>query len=375
MLTRKRSGHKRRAIGWIAACLLVVGPAGPIAGPATGDLPQIELAWTAPDRSVFAVDVPITSFADFLATREAELRQESARTAELAGAALRFHADGVLSRLMLRLPDYVDWVYGWVDSYIAAFKVIGRGTKIWARADAGAPDAKPMTALSAAMREVGRAELEQRVVRPVDPGAGIEAALAHVDAVLAAEWGRVIARDQGRWRTLVAAHGQSARQAAPTARNNVTGCDAVPTSAEKPALDIAGLSASAMAAQEQLYLWRVTRPFATRLGALATRLAIGGASLTGTSIVGLGSPTTAGGAALSFAATSGVVWSLDYGLNLLDDALHRDALTGQVSVALATAWQQRVDALATAVREAVRARFAELSDCAARFPAETASLP
>jgi hypothetical protein len=135
------------------------------------------------------------------------------------------------------------------------------------------------------------------------------------------------------------------------------------------------LSASATAAQEQLYLWRVTRPFATRLGALATRLAIEGASLTGTSIMGFGNPTTAGGAALSFAATSGVVWSVDYGLNWLDDALHRDTLTGQVSVALATAWHQQVDALAVAAGNGVQGRFAELASCAARFPAETASLP
>ena len=90
------------------------------------------------------------------------------------------------------------------------------------------------------MREVGRVELERRVIRPVDPGAAIEAALAHVDAVLAAEWGRVVARDQERWRALVAAHGPSARQVAPTARNNVTGCDSEVTSYDESGQPITG---------------------------------------------------------------------------------------------------------------------------------------
>ena len=75
---------------------------------------------------------------------------------------------------------------------------------------------------------------------------------------------------------------------------------------------------------------------------MAIRLAIGTASLTGGSVVGLGSTTTAG-TALSFLATSGVVWSIDYGLNELDALLHRDLLTAQVSVALANAMRREED--------------------------------
>src|SRR3954462_7327781 len=84
-------------------------------------------------------------------------------------------------------------------------------------------------------------------------------------------------------------------------------CTTDPPAAQTLPFDAAGLATAPATGQDAFYFWRITRPFATRLGALATRLAIGTASLTGGSVVGLGSTTTAG-TALSFLATSGVVW-------------------------------------------------------------------
>jgi hypothetical protein len=86
-----------------------------------------------------------------------------------------------------------------------------------------------------------------------------------------------------------------------------------------------------------------------------------------TSILGFGNPTTAGGVALSFAATSSAVWSIDYGLNRLDRALHSDLLSAQVSEGLAAAMVTQERALSEHVSARIAAAVADLSACAERL--------
>ena len=63
---------------------------------------------------------------------------------------------------------------------------------------------------------------------------------------------------------------------------------------------------------------------------------------------------------------------MDYGLNLLDDHLHRDALLGTVSMALAKAMQDQASAVAEQLSNDVKAGFTTLSDCADRLQAQVA---
>ena len=90
---------------------------------AVRDLPTVELAGP-PDRSTFAVEIDEAELAEFLRRRASPAAQGD-RLAGIARTALAAESGPMLNAL-LRVPAYVDWVYGWVDGYIAAFRVIGR---------------------------------------------------------------------------------------------------------------------------------------------------------------------------------------------------------------------------------------------------------
>lgn len=319
------------------------------------------MVWTAAgEGGTFRVAVPAGEADAFLAGRRAALAAERERLLEIGAAAVTLASGEILTELLLRVPAYVDWVYGWIDGYVAAFKVIARGTRGWLGAGAGAGGPRP--AYRDAMVEVARAELEAIVVRPVDPVARMGAALDRLDAALADEWRRVLARDRGRWLGLLAAHAQGARRAEPSAAA-VAGCAPAGPTAAAPPLDGAALTLAPALAQEELLVWRVTRPFAIRVAAVATRAAVGAASLSGGGVLGFGAAPTAGAAALSLAATSAAVWSLDYGLNQVDAALHRDRLAAEVSGALARTVADAQAALRGRLAQRVDRALADLAAC------------
>jgi hypothetical protein len=335
-------------------------PASALDGLAAEELPTVELRWTAPDRTTYAVAVPQPGLDLFLRERDHNLTAEGGRLVAIADLALAAEAAPVLNALLLRVPDYVDWVYGWIDGYIAAFKVIGRAVHSLAtgeRADL----------FSTAMRAVGGAELQRLVIEPARPAARMAAALARLDGILADEWRRLLARDQARWRAFLGKHAGSARRVSAGAGADVGQCVAAEPSASGEVLDEGAVAAAGVNGQSELYVWRITRPFATRLGALATRLAVGASSLAGTTILGFGNPTTAGGVALSFAATSSAVWSIDYGLNRLDRALHSDLLSAQVSEGLAAAMATQERTLSEHVSARIAAAVVDLAACAERL--------
>lgn len=361
-----------RAARW-AVVALALWPAAALAEDA--DLPTlaaVPLPWIAPDGTAYTVGVPTSALSTFLAQRSIELAAEEKRLA--AGTADQIRAENgvVLNRMLARVPAYADWVYGWVESYVAAFRVIGRGVQAWSRSSPGSPQAELMAALSQAMSEVGSAEFERRVIAPAKPASSFETAGRRAGTALASEWQRVLARDRVRWLDLLGAHASTARRAEwPT--GSVAACSPELVTGEAHAFDPDAMASKAAAAQQELFALRVTRPFATRLGAIAARLVVGGLSATGVSVAGIGGATTAGGVALSFAATSGVVWSIDYGLNWLDAKLHRDLLIGTMGAVVATAMAAQQDEMIEALRRDLRESFAGLAQCADRLRLEVAA--
>jgi len=226
--------------------------------------------------------------------------------------------------------------------------------------------------ITEAMHEVSAEQLAKLVVDPVDPATRLQRASFRVDRILTDEWRRVLARDQTRWLDFLRVHAGTAKSVAAGGEGTSVGCMAEAPAREPLRFDVARLTAAPATGQDSLYFWRITRPFATRLGALATRVAIGTASLTGGSVVGLGS-TTSVGTALSFLATSGVVWSIDYGLNELDALLHRDLLTAQVSVALADAVRHQEEQWTSQQRARIQDAFAVLAGCTGRLRTQMAA--
>ena len=357
---------------WAVALLaLVAGILPSQAGDAAPAPPAVRLLWNAPAGGTFAIEVPTSDLVGFLDAREAALDGELARLAAIGSGTLDSEIGGAITELMVRVPAYVDWVYNWIDGYIAAFRVLGRGGHAWFAAEK-VGTAALVPSITEAMHEVSAEQLDRLVVRPVDPAARLQKAFSRVDSILADEWRSVVARDQARWLDFLRAHVETARSAPLAAEGTSVGCMAEPPAGEPLPLDVAGLTAAPAAGEDPLYYWRITRPFATRLGALAIRLAIGTASLTGGSVVGLGS-TTSAGTALSFLATSGVVWSIDYGLNELDGLLHRDLLTAQVSVALADAMRREEVKLTSEQRARIERAFALLAACTGSLRARMAA--
>lgn len=368
----RQRGNWRTVVSAALAATSALAATGPAAAGPSGDLPVVELHWTAPDRTEFTVQVAEEDFATFLRRRAPMLAAEGERVAGIADMGLAAESGPVLNALLMRVPDYIDWVYGWIDGYVAAFRVIGRTAQ---SLSTGPSDSGPLASFSDAMRHVANAELERLVVEPVQPDDRIGAVLARLDAILADEWRRILDRDQSRWLDLLRAHAGSARRASKGTYPGASGCAAPPPIASGAELDTSALAEAAVGEQTELYVWRVTRPFATRLGALATRLAIGGASLTGGGIMGLGGFGAGGAAIASFAATSGAVWSVDYGLNLLDDVLHRDLLSAQVTERLVAAMEVQEQRLSVHARTRIDAAVAELSRCRDRSRPKVAHLP
>lgn len=333
----------------------------------------VQLPWLAPDGTAYTVGVPLPDLTEFLANRSVALAEEERQLSAGAGDQMRAEGGVVLNRILARVPAYADWVYGWVDSYVAAFRVIGRGVHAWSQSSPGSPQAELMAALSQAMSEIGSAEFERRVLLPAQPAANLETADRRAQSTLASEWQRVLARDRMRWLTLLSAHASAARRAEWPTTRSATACTAKLVAGDVRAFDSGDVAAKAAAAQQDLFALRVTRPFATRLGAIAARLVVGGLSATGVSVAGIGGATTAGGVALSFVATSGVVWSIDYGLNWLDAELHRDMLIGAIGSAVATAMGAQQDDMIKARRDDLRASFVSLAQCADRFRLQVAA--
>ena len=174
--------------------------------------PAVRLLWTAPAGNTFAIEVPTSDLAGFLDARATALDGERARLAAIGSGTLDSEVGNTITELMVRVPAYVDWVYDWIDGYIAAFRVLGRGGHAWFAAEK-AGTAALVPSIAEAMHEVSAEELDKLVVGPVDPAARLQKAFARVDAILADEWRSVVARDQARWLDFLRAHVETARSA------------------------------------------------------------------------------------------------------------------------------------------------------------------
>ena len=125
--------------------------------------------------------MPTSDLAGFLDAREAALDGERARLAAIGSGTLDSEIGGTITELMVRVPAYVDWVYDWIDGYIAAFRVLGRGGHAWFAAEK-AGTAALVPSVAEAMHEVSAEQLDKLVVGPVDPAARLQKAFSRVDA-------------------------------------------------------------------------------------------------------------------------------------------------------------------------------------------------
>lgn len=263
----------------------------------------------------------------------------------------------LLGALVPRVDLYADWVYSWVESYVAAFQIVVAGTRSWI----GDAAQGPRAAYRTAMQDLARQRFDSMVVTPTEPGAKLADAVTRMQSVVTDMWADIVAADRERWNAFVARQ-VTAGAAVERMANPVQAelCAAPPPVVAGLATDPGPAVTAKMAIPTDLYFWRVARPFATRATALTMRVAFGGLWLTGG---GIGAGAATGSSALSFGLATAAVWSIDYALNVADAILHRATFERELIGAMALAVAAETASLQGRVDARLQDAFTRLEHC------------
>lgn len=240
-----------------------------------------------------------------LARQRAVLAAERERMHRLADEAVSTATRIEFGAMRLRAPGYASWAYGWVQSYVTSYQIIGRGFAGAYRHLTTGGSGSTLDAITAEATGVVREHFRDLVVQPERTQRSLDAEWSRVAALLDDEFARI---DRQQTEFLVALMGRP-----------------LPAEASRPSRvpDIAG-SLAADAPDIDTILVRSARPMAARAGILILRLTEVGsvAALVGSLGISFG-PLT--GLAVGVIGL-GLVWGIDYIINGIDAALHRDEL-------------------------------------------------
>ncbi|MBU8536959.1 hypothetical protein ACFOD3_03865 [Falsiroseomonas tokyonensis] len=283
-----------------------------------------------------------------------------AEAARLQSMAHRLLADAAAMRLAAAreaVPAFGDWAYGWVQSYMTAYRVLGLAARGLAEGVAQADAQSLPERIAQGMATPVREEFRNRVLAPAIPPESLAEDRAHVAALVSAEWRRAL---EG-----------VARQAAalPRVALIAPGAVSVPrldlAAAARPLADWqeAGLDPLALVVEEgadtgTVFL-RSMRPMAARLGAVVLRVSEAGSLVATGGAFGYALGGTPG-VALGVAGGVGLSWGLDWVLNRVDSALNREAFEAQALEAIGRAETRLADEGRAAIAAALAARQAAL---------------
>jgi hypothetical protein len=316
---------RARLVG--AALVLVAALAiGPARAPhAAGEGAEAVLLWRAGPDEAFRVVVPRAALVSFRDGRRAAARAEADAARAAGQSLLAAEIAAAAQALMREVPGFSEWAYGWVESYVIAYKAVGRA--------AGAFDGETglAEAYRAAVGGIVGEQLRLSVLGPAATEARLTAAAERLQVLLETRRRSAQLAEEAAWGAFLASAGRVARLPA----------EAVPRDA-CPAPTLASLGAMPIAdpsdAQLDLMVLRAARPFLGRAGLFALRLTVlGGSSGEVAGLVGaLVQPSVAGFAALS--GTTLALWAGDLALSRIDAALHRAEFEAQLAAGIA-AWQ------------------------------------
>jgi hypothetical protein len=236
--------------------------------------------------------------------------------------ALRF---GAARRLV---PEFGAWTYGWAQSYLTSYRIIGRALAQLGEA-ASQPGALPTPeAIAHDLAEPVRAAFREHVTQPSLGDGGFAADMAYLARTLDQEW-----RSQ-------------AGAVAP-------GDGLEPRLAEALRIDPAAQLADAVGT-ETVFL-RSMRPMTARLGALTLRVSEAGSAVAALGYLGW-SMSGAPGVAAGAAAGIGLAWAADWAINRIDAGLNRAAFEAQAMAAIGLAEAAVLAEAGAAIRAAVAAQ-------------------
>lgn len=246
-----------------------------------------------------------------------------AREDRLAALGRRMLEDSVAARFgeaRMRVPEFGDWAYGWAQSYLTSYRIIGRALS--RLGDAAVHERIPdPEALAHDLAEPVRAAFRDRVTEPSFGDGAFRRDMAYIARTLAGQW--------------------------PSCPNLEVRLS------EALALDPADRLAEAAGA-ETVFL-RSLRPMAARLGAVTLRVSEAGSVVGALGYLGwsaAGVPGIVAGAAGGI----GLAWGVDWMINRVDAGLNRAGFEAQaqraIGIAEASVLADGTAALRAALRDA-----------------------
>jgi hypothetical protein len=240
----------------------------------------------------------------------------------------RMLEDSVAARFgeaRMRVPEFGDWAYGWAQSYLTSYRIIGRA--LARLGDAAVQERIPdPEALVHDLAEPVRTAFRHRVTEPSFGDQAFQRDIAHLARTLAGQWPICPGLE---------------------ARLN-----------EALAIDPAGRLSEAAGA-ETVFI-RSMRPMAARLGAVTVRVSEAGSAVAALGYLGwsaAGVPGVVAGAAGGI----GLAWGVDWMINRVDAGLNRAGFEAQAQQAIGVAE-------ASVLADGAAALRATLRDATARCP-------
>jgi hypothetical protein len=326
----------RRIAAALVLGLVLALPVRPVAG----ESGEATILWPAGDGSIFRVALSRGALAGFLLQREAALEAERARLADRIAEAVEVELALLFNGMMGQLPSYADWAYGWLDSYVAAYFILGRVAESQLTADRPAIG----TALRNAMQGVVTEQFEALVLAPALPPAALAAAAARLQALFDTGWAESLVEEQRAWDRLLAREARvlGHQVGLATAYSPVAACPGLTGSMADRSV-APNLSQLAAPDQTGLFALRFIRPFAARGAILVARFGLASGPATEGLFDILVRPSLA--AIRGLAATTVLLWTGDYLLNRIDSLLHRGGFEDQLIMLLAGLRQQETERL------------------------------
>ncbi len=300
-----------------------------VAEPAAAASPPVQEAQAAADDR------------DLLARQRAFLAAERERMHQLAGEAVSTATAIEFGAMRMRAPGYASWAYGWVQSYVTSYQIIGRGFAGGFQHLTSGQPGSTIDAMTAEVSGVVREHFREQVVQPGRTQKALDAEWSRVAELLDQEFARVARRQDEALAAL--------RVPSPPAAG-------LPRSSSVPTQDRGSLAAETP--DIDTILVRSARPMAARAGILVLRLTEVGsvAAIVGSLGISFG-PLT--GLAVGVIGI-GLVWGIDYVINSIDAALHRDALESHALAFVDALEAETRQRLTTAFRAEIDTRFAAL---------------
>lgn len=276
---------------------------------------------------------------ELLARQRAALAADRERLHRMTAQAVDTAVTVEFGAMRLRAPAYAAWSYGWVQSYVTSYHIVGRGL-------AGAIDhlmagreGSLWSAVTAEAASVVREQFRDMVVQPETTQRALDDEWSRIAAMVDHEFAGIERRQESALAALgIRLEGVADRRPRPA--HSTDGL-----STETPDIDTA--------------LLRSARPMAARAGILVLRLTeIGSvAAIVGSLGISLG-PFS--GVVVGLVGGIGVVWGLDYVINAIDAALHRDELEAHAIAVVDSLESEARQGLLAGFREEIDARISAL---------------